>query len=444
VDSQRRWTRAYGATGLVALVVAVFCGLVAWRLERFIDLQVYRMGAEAVLDGHVYDVHLDIADLPFTYPPFSALLMVPLTWLPFWAGVAVTSFAGVVALALTVGLVLRTCPPTPAWVLPAVVGAAVLSEPVWATLSFGQVNLLLMAAVTYDVLRSERRTAGWLLGVAAGVKLTPLVLVAFLVLTGRIRAAAVAVLTFAATVAVAAVAAPQQSRAYWSEVLWDPSRIGGVGFAGNQSVNGMLSRVLGHEAGTGLWFAVASAVAGATLLVAAAVWRSALPTGRPLGLCLAAIAMLFASPISWNHHWVWAVPTAVALWLTPWRWARPAAVAWTALFFSHAIWWAPFRYDKEYDWGVLEHVPGDSYVWVSLVLVAAVAVSLRSDPGRDVHDRPAVHGELRAGREGGLVAREEDHEARDLLDPAGSAERDGDEVLGHLVRGRRGDPTGVE
>jgi alpha-1,2-mannosyltransferase len=432
-------------TGGVAAAVAVVCGIVAWRWDRFIDLQVYRMGADAILHGRVYDVHLHIAELPFTYPPFSALLMLPLTVPPFWLALVLMTFAGVAALGATVALVLRSAPPVAWWVLPAVVAGAVLTEPVWSTLSFGQVNLLLMAAVSYDVLRAERRTSGWLIGLAAGVKLTPLVFVAFLVLTGRPRAAVTAVLTFAGTVAVAALAAPQQSWAYWTSVLWDPSRIGGVAFAGNQSVNGMLSRILGHEAGTGLWFVIASAIAGATLLVAALAWRSDLPTGRPLGLCLAALAMLYASPISWDHHWVWAVPLAVALWHTPWRWAHGFVIAWTLLFLSRAIWWAPFRYDKEYDWGVLQHVSGDSYVWVSLVLVALVAWELlRSDARRDVHDGAAVHGELRAGGEGGLVAGQEDHERGDLLDPARPAERDRDEVLGHLVRGRRGDAAGVE
>lgn len=373
----------------IALAVGVVCGLVAWRLERFIDLQVYRLGAGAVLDGHLYDVRLDIADLPFTYPPFAVLLMLPLAVLPFPVAVALTSAAGVLALGATVRLVLDESPPVPGWVLPAVVGVALLSQPVWSTLSFGQVNLLLMAAVTYDVLRSERRTAGWLVGIAAGVKLTPLAFVAFLVLVGRPRAALTAVVTFAGSVAVAALVAPQQSWSYWTSVLWDPSRIGGVGFAGNQSVNGTLSRVLGHEAATGLWFVVASLVAGATLLLAAAVWRSPLPTARPLGLCIAALAMLFASPISWDHHWVWAVPTALALALTPHRWARLAAAGWVLLFFSRAIWWAPFRYDREYDWGVLQHVSGDSYVWAAVLLVALVATAtlrlagLRGRAGRD-------------------------------------------------------------
>jgi len=383
----------------IALLVAGWCGFVAWRWERFIDLQVYRLGASAVLDGRLYDVHLDIADLPFTYPPFAALVMLPLTVLPFWATVALASFASVLALAVTVDLVLRGSPPVSRWALPVVTGAALLCEPVWATFSFGQVNLLLMAAVTYDVLRGERRGAGWLVGLAAGVKLVPLVFVVFLVLVGRRRAAGTAALAFAGTVALAGLAAPRQSWSYWTSVLWDPGRIGGVGFAGNQSVNGALSRWLGHEAGTLPWLLVAGVLAGGSLLVAAAVWRSPLPTARPLGLCLAAVAMLLASPISWNHHWTWAVPTAVALWLTPWRWARPAAAAWALLFFSHAIWWAPFRYDKEYAWGPLAHVSGDSYVWVSVVLVAAVALQLRSDLRRDVHDRAAVDDELRAGRE---------------------------------------------
>ena len=108
-----------------------------------------------------------------------------------------TALAAVVVVALReVGLVARS------WLVVGLVVGALALEPVWQNLRFGQVNLVLMAAVVVDLTRPERRSSGVLVGLAAGVKLTPLVFVVLLVLVGRRGAAGRATLTFLATVAV--------------------------------------------------------------------------------------------------------------------------------------------------------------------------------------------------------------------------------------------------
>lgn len=357
---------------VLALAVGLWCALLAWRWGWFIDLRVYELGAGALFGGDLYGVRFHVADLPFTYPPFAAVLLLPLAVLPIWLSAFLWSLACVVVLAWVLDLTLRACGAAPrAWVLPAVVAAALLAEPVWSTLSFGQVNLFLTAAILADVLRPERRHAGWLVGVAAGVKLTPLFFVAFLLVTGHRRAAGTAVGAFAATVLVGAVAAPSASWAYWTDVLWDPGRVGGVEYAGNQSVLGILSRLLGHEAPTALWFAVAGTTALVSLLAARLLWRSASPAARPLAVCTASYGMLLASPISWDHHWVWLVPTVVALWVSELPRARVLAAVVAGVAFSRAIWWAPFRNGKEYDWSPAESVAGNAYVLLALVLLAA-------------------------------------------------------------------------
>lgn len=357
---------------VLALAVGLWCALLAWRWGWFIDLRVYELGAGALFGGDLYGVRFHVADLPFTYPPFAAVLLLPLAVLPIWLSAFLWSLACVVVLAWVLDLTLRACGAAPrAWVLPAVVAAALLAEPVWSTLSFGQVNLFLTAAILADVLRPERRHAGWLVGVAAGVKLTPLFFVAFLLVTGHRRAAGTAVGAFAATVLVGAVAAPSASWAYWTDVLWDPGRVGGVEYAGNQSVLGILSRLLGHEAPTALWFAVAGTTALVSLLAARLLWHSASPAARPLAVCTASYGMLLASPISWDHHWVWLVPTVVALWVSELPRARVLAAVVAVVAFSRAIWWAPFRNGKEYDWSPAESVAGNAYVLLALVLLAA-------------------------------------------------------------------------
>ena len=188
----------------------------------------------------------------------------------------------------------------------------------WQNLTFGQVNLLLMLAVLVDLLRPERRWSGVLVGIAAGVKLTPLVFVVLLVLVGRRAAAGRAVLAFAGTVAVGFAVAPASAATYWTDRLVDAGRVGPPALAHNQSVYGALTRLLDGPPPTLLWLAVAGPLSLAVLVVGAAWWRRG---DRVLGTCLGAMAMLIASPVSWSHHWVWAVPVALVLWERS-RWAR--------------------------------------------------------------------------------------------------------------------------
>ena len=167
-----------------------------------------------------------------------------------------------------------------------------------------------MAAICADILLLRGRWSGVLVGLAAGIKLTPLVFVVFLVLIGRRVAATRAVLTFGATVLVGFVVMPASAAAFWTEAVWDPERVGGTEYIRNQSLLGAMTRILGSEPSTLVWLVVAVPVSAAVLTVAAVLWRDG---ARDAGLCLAAAAMLLASPISWDHHWVWGVPALLVL-----------------------------------------------------------------------------------------------------------------------------------
>jgi alpha-1,2-mannosyltransferase len=350
----RRWAIAAGV------------GLLAWWWSRphMVDLDVYRAGGRALLAGTpLYDAHPVGGSLPFTYPPFAGVACVPLAALPWGAAKFAITAASLVAL-----LAAARATRVPA---PLVLAAAALAlEPVRATLDFGQVNLLLMAMVLLDVLvRKDRPSAGVLVGLAAAVKLTPLVFIPYLVLVGRRRAAGTAAATFAATVAGGWLLLPADSTRYWFHLVAQPDRVGGVAYAGNQSLLGALSR-LTHTPARPEW-ALAALVVGVTgLLAAAAVARA----GRELaGLVLCAVTGLLVSPISWSHHWVWVLPALVALWPL----SRAAAAGAALLFTVAPIWWPPG--------GDLPHRPvadmvaADTYVLAGLTaLGAAAAWALRA------------------------------------------------------------------
>jgi alpha-1,2-mannosyltransferase len=248
------------------------------------------------------------------------------------------------------------------------VGALAL-EPVWQNLTFGQINVLLMLAVMVDLVRPGKRWSGLMLGIAAGVKLTPLVFVVFLVLVGRRAEAGRAVLAFAGTVAIGFVLKPGSSLTYWDEGLVDARRVGPAALAHNQSVYGALSRLLDGPPPLWLWLAIAGPLALAVLIVGAGWWRRG---DRVLGTGLAALAMLLASPISWSHHWVWAVPIALGLWERS-RWA---CAAWAAVFVARPIVWPPYSRGREYGWSPVEHLVGNAYLLATLALSVWGAVTL--------------------------------------------------------------------
>jgi alpha-1,2-mannosyltransferase len=201
-----------------------------------IDLAVYRSGGLALRHGEpLYSAHPDGSLLPFTYPPFAGLLCVPLAVLDWTAArVAITALS-LAALVLAAHLSVHSAGLRVPGATTAAVGAGLLLEPVRATLSFGQVNLLVMALVLTDLTaRTHRRSCGVLVGIAAGIKLTPLIFLPYLLLTGRRRAAGVALASFAGTVLAGWLVLPAESARYWLHLVAEPDRVGGVGYSGNQ------------------------------------------------------------------------------------------------------------------------------------------------------------------------------------------------------------------
>src|SRR5689334_6200107 len=84
----------------VALAVCVAAGILLpmlWQ-HSLVDLKVYRLGGRALLDdaSSLYDVRL--AGLPFTYPPFAAVVMVPFALLPWSLAAGVWTVGTVVSL----------------------------------------------------------------------------------------------------------------------------------------------------------------------------------------------------------------------------------------------------------------------------------------------------------------------------------------------------------
>ncbi len=356
-----------------------------------IDLDVYRIGSEQWLHGRGLYGSLPVTSaglpLPFTYPPVAAVVLAPLALVPYPVASLVVTLLGLATLVVTLRLVLAATSAPPAWREPAtfalLVATAVALEPVRQTLGFGQVNLLLMAAGAADCLsRRTRWPRGLLLGLAAAVKLTPAVLVLFLLLRGDRRAARTAVVTALVATAAGFVLARADSVGYWTHTLYDTGRIGSASYAGNQSLTAVLARLgLGGAWLTAAWLALCAVA----LLVAVRGIRRELVAGRPaVALSVAALLGLLVSPVSWSHHWVWGVPAILALTVHGRRDGDRArlGLAWVGLviFAISPQWLFPHGHGQEGAWPLVAHLFTDSYVWWAVAVLAVVA--FRSVVGR--------------------------------------------------------------
>ncbi|MEU7445597.1 glycosyltransferase 87 family protein [Streptomyces diastaticus] len=410
--SRLRRTFPVRATALCLVSFAAFW--VAQRLAgvTMVDLMVYRAEGRAVLDGaDLYALRATENDLPATYPPFAALLFTPLPLLG--TGLMRTlATAGNLLLLLALALLTlrlvtdrtggRPLPPGLAWLgAPALAALAVWSEPVWTTLRYGQINLLITVLVLWDARylpgggpARGRRWAGAGIGLAAAIKLTPALFIAFLLLTGVVAAvrggparpwsvlARNAVLWFLGATALAAAVLPRDSWQFWSGTFLAADRAGHPEQTANQSLRGILARLL-HTADPGLWWLAAALLVGAAGLGVAV---GAALRGRPAWAATTCGATaLLISPVSWSHHWVWCVPMAVLVLSEAvrlgGRWHRAGAAGLTTVFLTYALWWVPHGVERpELHQGPVEFVLSALYPLAALGFLAAAA-RVASRPG---------------------------------------------------------------
>jgi alpha-1,2-mannosyltransferase len=383
--------------GCSTLYAASVAALLASHLAHgwgFIDLTIYRDGGEAVLRGaHLYDLRFPGA-LAFTYPPLSALLFTVLTPVSMVALEPLVTGVSLLLLPLMLAFALRLTPIDASLSRDRAIRLALLFsalavwlEPVWTTLRYGQVDLLIGALVFYDLSRPDgARFKGAGLGVAVALKLTPAIFVVYLLLSRRVRAAVVSLSVFLATIALAFALIPGDSRAYWGGAFLDSSRVGRIENAANQSLRGAYARLL-HSIDVEVpWLCTVAvlALAGLTLAIVAARRGE---DARGVSLCV--LTGLLVSPISWSHHWVLAVPVLMLFALDASRRRARAALAAAAavaiVAIAHVIWWVPVNRPRhsELRLDALQLVYSDAYVLLAMLALAAAGVSvLRSRRAR--------------------------------------------------------------
>ena len=181
----------------------------------------------------------------------------------------------------------------------------VLFDPVRQTFLLGQVNIILALMVVADLTMDLPLPRGILVGLAAAIKVTPIILIPYLFLTRQGRAGLRAVGAFAAAAVLAAAVNTSTSWSYWTHYIRDPQRAGMLSWIGNQGVLGAAERMLGHTVATPTTFVIVVTRRRASgLLIAAGAYRRSSPV---LGLLVVEATESLASPVSWSHHFIWMV-----------------------------------------------------------------------------------------------------------------------------------------
>lgn len=370
-----RWFRAALLVAACGLLATVFSAITSVHGD---DLAVYRAAGQAVLHGTgLYDDTLN-ARLPFTYPPFAALLAVPLA-LGSWGFVQWGwTFLTLIMLAAVIVLSYRGVPWARKRPIPVYLGflvAWMLTVPVSDHLGYGQVGLFLTLLCLVDVLARPRwLPEGVLVGIAGAIKLVPLVYIGYYVITGKWKAVAGAAGGFVGASLVGLLLLPRASLDYFGALgaLSNEVAVGDPTVFGNQSVKGVLMRLLPAGVVDPAWIAACVVLAALGVI---AVRRAQALRGSLAGFVVVALLAAAVTPIAWTHHFVWLVP-AVGVLLTPPRApaakAQPMAWAAIAVIFAVVLVRLP-RLGAELSNPVLRFVLENSLLWATLLAVAALA-----------------------------------------------------------------------
>jgi alpha-1,2-mannosyltransferase len=381
----------------------------SWHL----DLRVYRDAARTFLDhGSPFLSRFTSNHLPFTYTPFALLMLIPLSFgslgLIEGAWWLVNSAALVVTLYL---LISRRASKSRSFAIASLLAGAttLVLEPVRSNMDYGQINLLLMCLVVVDLNQSGRRFRGLAIGVAAAIKLTPIVYLLYFAVRRDWRSFAQGMVSFFALSLVSWLILPGDSALYWLHEATDAARTGFVGSVSNQSLFGMLHRAPFHGDGTHtvVWVVLCVAVVVLGGLIAYRLGAARRPLVESV-LVLAFVELLI-SPISWSHHWSWMAVAPIAassLWRDH-RWTSVLVGAAIAVSVVAPYWWGV-------PGGVVGFVADNSLVLVGLSVLITWAAALFLTGTRHHRDAPPDHTE----RLSTLVMRN----FEPVLDPAWSVE----------------------
>ena len=245
-----------------------------YKLPQHFDVYVYWYALNNWFSGNsLYDWYAlpDYKMYPFTYPPFGAWALSPLTWFDYETAARLMIMAIALQTAVIVALVGRSLGWSWGSAFAIAPWAAILVqqclEPFTQSVGFAQVNTAMMALVMIDVAAPDSwKGRGVASGLAAAIKLTPAIAVLIFLLRRQWRSAITMVATSLAVTLLSWVISPGESARFFFDAMWDPQRAGDAYYTSNQNLKGFVARALPENA-----WSIAWAITVALALVAA-VW----------------------------------------------------------------------------------------------------------------------------------------------------------------------------
>jgi alpha-1,2-mannosyltransferase len=332
---------------LVGVAVVIYALVVNQGVFHHQDFGAYLTAARDIVQGqplYAAFLHYPFPDATlrpvYIYPPSFALLIAPLGWLPDGAAATIWIAIQQAALVGAIAVVLRWLRPT-RWAVAGLLVATLTFYPLWVDAVQGQANLLVLLLVTVGIVGvlSGRPALGLAIGVAAALKLTPLILVVWLLLDRRFRAAGFVLGGFALLTFAGALLRFQDTVAYFGQVL--PALASGTAFYANQSLAGMFDRTLHANPYTQSWINLPWV---SLLLIPAGValigwwwWQTRRHSAPSRAVAFIPLVPLLSS-VTWTHHLVIVLPliwfSVIALGQRDWPPLPTAALTGILLLFT--------------------------------------------------------------------------------------------------------------
>lgn len=183
--------------------------------------------------------------------------------------------------------------------------------------------------------------------------------------------------------------------------MHDTDRIGTATYLTNQNIAGTLARLgMGETPRFVVWAVACFAVLGLTIWAVRRVLRTdgdgEFGAGERAVLSLICVAMfgLIVSPVSWSHHWVWALPAVVVSAVLAIRY-RNVPLGLISVVGIALMYFAPINLmteHRETTAALWRQMVGGSYLWWALALIAVAGAATLREPNarrRSVDVAPA-------------------------------------------------------
>ena len=277
---------------------------------NLIDFRVYYGAAQDLLRGANPYQQLYSENIPFNYPPSALLFLFPFAITSLKMAQIVWLALSFLSLFATGWIFFKLYLPKREWWLKLLLMAVLFQNfPTKFTLVMGQVNLLvlfLISASFFFYLKKKETPSGLLLGLAAALKISPILLTIFFLARRKFRIVAIALITFIVSNLIFLFLSPDTLFSYFKTVLPNLLQAANQGYYYDQSFLSLMARL----GGTGEIWQILNLffLVGGTglLLVKFGRLKDSFSELRFFSLSLSLIVMTNA--FAWQHHLVFLFP----------------------------------------------------------------------------------------------------------------------------------------